>query len=300
MKQRILITGGAGQLGRALQQRMPADCPAGTDVRFMDSATLNITEPQQVQAVMEAFRPQLIINCAAYTAVDRAETDAGNAFRVNAEGVRTLAVACQQHDAGLLHISTDYVFGGDQQRPLSPADATAPLNVYGASKLAGEQVARDVLGGRLCIVRSAWLYSGEGHNFVRTMLRLMQAGTALRVVDDQYGCPTSALNLATVLWHLAERMQNGAVQPLYHFADGGSASWYEFAGEIQRVALSNGLLQQGVEITAVSTEEYPQAAQRPRYSVLDTGLLYQELGMVPQPWQQALQHVLHNMQVCSG
>ncbi|MEJ2677022.1 MAG: dTDP-4-dehydrorhamnose reductase [Acidihalobacter sp.] len=258
---RVLITGAGGQLGRELQRT----APAGAVLAAPTHAELDITDAAAVRRYCAEFDPEWIVNAAAYTAVDRAESEASQAYVVNAEAVRHLAEAAQAQGARLAQVSTDFVFDGAQGRPYRPDDAPHPLGVYGASKLAGERAAAEVLGERALIVRTAWVYAAQGHNFMRTMLRLMRERDRLGVVADQIGTPTSARGLAEALWAMLAAGLSG----IQHWTDAGVASWYDFALAIRDEALALGLLERAVPVAPLTTAEYPTPAPRAPFTVLD-------------------------------
>ncbi len=290
----VLLTGAGGQLGQCLQ----ASCPDWVRLRACDHQALDICDDNALRQACDG--QQLVINCAAFTAVDQAEIQPEKAYRVNAQAVAVLAEICRQQGARLLHLSTDYVFSAGGDTPLTSEAETGPLNIYGQSKLAGEQQAASILNDDLLVIRSAWLYSHYGHNFLRTMLGLMQAGRDLQVVNDQYGSPTSTAELAEVIWQSAWLLYNGQLQGIYHWAGSGVASWYEFAGEIQRQALSLGLLTQKVEITPLSSVAYAAnnpaiLAQRPAFSALDPAPLNARLERQPVCWRESLQCSLESL-----
>lgn len=230
----------------------------------MTRAELDIGDRVAVQEAVRSLKPSLIINAAAYTAVDKAEDEPDAAFRINRDAVRHLAEAAHATGARFLHVSTDYVFDGMKATPYLPQDAPNPLGVYGASKLAGEKAARDATDGAALVVRTAWVYAVSGRNFVNTMLKLMRDREEVRVVADQRGTPTHAGSLARALGLFAQISASG----LYHWTDGGEASWYEFALAIRAAASRCG--QAGLaRVTPISTAEYPTRARRPAYTVLD-------------------------------
>lgn len=280
---KVLITGAGGQLGRSLQQSVPTDI----DMVATGSDELDICDSMAVWDMISAQRPDVIINAAAYTAVDRAEAEEELAFRVNAEGVDRLARAAGSTGAKLVHVSSDFVFAGDSSVPYLPGAATAPLNAYGRSKLAGEHAA----GSGAVIVRTAWLYGPRGNNFVHTMLRLLRERDALRVVSDQIGTPTYAPSLAAAIWKLAGRSASG----IYHYTDSGVASWYDFAVAIQEEALEAGLLDRIVPIVPIATADYPVAARRPQYSVLDKRTTFAELDQVAPHWRTNLRQMMKDL-----
>ena len=283
---RTLITGGAGQLGRALTATAPASIRVDTPSR----AELDICSGEQVERYIERAEPQLIINAAAFTAVDKAESHRDEAARINIDGARNIAaVAAAKPDCRVIHISTDFVFDGTASSPYLPDSPTAPLSVYAATKLAGELEVVNALPSRSLILRTAWLYSLEGQNFLLTMLRLMRERRLVRVVADQVGTPTSTLSLAKVIWRFAERAD---VSGVYHWTDAGVASWYDFAVAIAEEGTVRGLLPDDVEVLPITTEEYPTPARRPRYSVLDKRSTVATLGVQQVHWRQSLRSVL--------
>lgn len=282
----VLLTGANGQLGRELQ----ATCPAFVTLVATDRDTLDITDPVQINHLLATHQPDAIINAAAYTAVDKAESDVAAAYAINQYGAGHLAQAAAAHDSYLMHISTDFVFDGSQPVPYLPADTARPLGVYGASKLAGEQQIQEKLPAA-CIVRTAWLYSVYGNNFVKTMLRLMRERDSLGVVCDQTGTPTWTGTVADTLWSLLEQRVSG----VWHCTDNGTASWYDFAVAIQEEALALGLLQRVVPIRPLRTAQYPTPAHRPAYSVLDRSRIEQQLGIALPHWRVSLRRMLRTM-----
>jgi len=257
---KVLIIG-SGQLAWDLIQTVPQ----GVDASKVGRGELDITQAEACVRVLNACRPDVVINGAAYTAVDKAESDRDAAFLVNEQGTANLAVACRSVGARLFHVSTDFVFDGQGNRPYRPGDAARPLSVYGASKLAGEQVLREQMPDAV-IVRTGWLYSCNGGNFVKTMLRLMVEKPELRVVSDQIGTPTWAKGLALLLWSGVLKAVPGG---LYHWSDAGVASWYDFTVAIQDIAVGKRILDKVIPIRPISTSEFPMQARRPAYSVLD-------------------------------
>ncbi len=281
---KVLIAGAGGQLGQALCRTAPADMT----VEARTSAQLDITDLEEVSAIVGQLRPDVIINAAAYTAVDRAEEEREHAFAVNARGPAHLAQAAAGCGARLIQVSTDYVFDGNSARPYRPLDPCHPLGSYGAGKRSGEEAVM-AAAGRWVIVRTSWLYAEAGNNFVRTMLRLMRERDALAVVADQIGSPTWARTLAQALWGVVAAP---TLHGLYHWADLGVASWYDFAVAIQEEAVACGLLQRAIPIRPLRSEEYPTAARRPAYSVLDTADLRDDLNLPGMHWREALRAML--------
>jgi dTDP-4-dehydrorhamnose reductase len=282
-----LLTGAGGQLGRELR----AATPEGWALLPYTSAMLDVTSAEAVEAILTAVRPQVVIHAAAYTAVDAAENDPERARLVNTRGAANVAEAARRIDARMVHISTDYVFGGTQGRAYLPDDAPAPLSVYGRSKLDGE---REVVRCRpeAVILRSAWLYSSHGSNFVLQMLERMRAGQALRVVSDQVGSPTWARSLADAVWRAAARPE---VHGVHHWTDAGVATWYDFAVAVQEEAMTLNLLTNGVSIMPVTSDDYRTAARRPGFSVLDKRATWAALDLPVHHWRVNLRRMLQEL-----
>jgi len=281
----ILLTGGSGQLGQELLTRL-AGMGEVTAVDRMPgkagSVVLDLSDLKQVENLLQRLRPDIVINTAAYTAVDRAESESRTAFRLNAELPACLARWCSDHDRFLLHYSTDYVFDGESKKPYRESDMPAPLGVYGETKLAGEWA----LGASSCrhiILRTSWVYSTHGNNFVLSMLRLARQRSELSIVSDQTGCPTWARNLAntsiTLLQHAIEHDHDDQPQGIFHYCDGSVVSWYDFASLIFEQAAELKLLHELPRLKSIRSTEYPQVARRPEYSVLDTALIQKTFGV---------------------
>lgn len=281
---RVLLVGGSGQLGRELQRCKPADM----ELLALGSSELDIRKVEDVAAKGTVFGPQVVINAAAYTAVDRAESEREAAFAVNAEGAEKFAQMACTVGAYCIQVSTDFVFDGEQSRPYLPTDRTNPLGVYGASKLAGEQMALAAYPEGVAVVRTAWLYSVFGNNFVTTMLRLMGERETIGVVADQVGTPTWGRGLAEALWRMCRVQPKG----IHHWTDAGMASWYDFAVAIQEEGIGRGLLAREIPILPINTVDYPTPARRPAYSVLDKTDTWAALGMTPPHWRVALRRML--------
>jgi dTDP-4-dehydrorhamnose reductase len=282
---KVLITGAGGQLGRALTARVPP----GVTVVALHRAQLDLADPAAIEQRVLAETPAVLINAAAYTAVDAAESARDVAFAVNAAAPAAMARACRAIGARLVHVSTDFVFDGTGSSPRTPQDATAPLNVYGESKLAGERALAEVEGLDWLVLRTAWVYSPWGRNFLLTMLRLMRERGGVRVVADQVGSPTSALSLADCVWRAAaDRGESG----ILHFTDAGVASWYDFAQAIAEEGASLGLIGDRVKVEPIASREFPSPARRPAYSVLDTQGARARLGIEPRHWRIALREVM--------
>ncbi|MDR2882345.1 MAG: dTDP-4-dehydrorhamnose reductase [Alistipes sp.] len=281
---RVLVTGAGGQLGTALRESAGAPV-TGDEWLFTDLAevaglteSLNITDRGAVDEFIGRRRPDVVVNCAAFTDVDRAETERGAAYLVNRDAPRFLAGAAVRVGAAMIHVSTDFVFDGNGSRPYTEDDRPAPLNVYGESKLAGERAVMES-GVRGAVVRTSWLYSPWGKNFVKAILRAAGANDTIRVVADQSGCPTSALSLAGAIVDMIPELGE---MGLFHFCDAGTVSRADFAVEIIRQA---GL---SCRVVPVGSDEYPSPARRPIYSALDTAKITRTFGIAPRPWQEPL------------
>jgi dTDP-4-dehydrorhamnose reductase len=271
---KVLITGCNGQLGRALNQLLAG---TATDIVNTDVDTLDICDSEQVLSFVKNTLPDTIINCAAHTAVDKCETDVENAERINALGPKNLAVAAKEINAQIVQVSTDYVFDGTAKKPYTETDTPCPQSVYGSTKLAGEKNVMETTD-KCYIVRTAWLY-GEGNNFVKTMLRLAKERDTITVVNDQFGSPTSALELGRMILHIVDSKQYG----IYHATCEGMTSWYEFARTIFTIAKAD------VNLIPVTTEEYAvTAAKRPAYSVLENARLNAMGSYRMKQWKDAL------------
>ena len=277
---KVLVTGAAGQVGKALI----ASAPESWDVEGVTRADCDLADEVALETLLQAKRPDLVINAAAYTAVDRAESEADLAHSINQDSVWVIASQLAAFGGRLVQVSTDFVFDGRSSRPYLPGDHMHPLSVYGRSKAAGE----DAAGPDAIICRTSWVYAPGGSNFVRTMLRLMTERDELRVVDDQIGSPTSAAGLAATLWALADKGRPG----IYHHRDAGVASWYDFAVAIAEEALAIGLIERAPAILPIPTTDYPTPAMRPHFSVLDDRDTRLLLGDRPPHWRTALRTML--------
>ncbi|EIJ36650.1 dTDP-4-dehydrorhamnose reductase [Thiothrix nivea] len=280
---KVLLTGANGQLGLELQ----ATCPADITLIAAGRDTLDITNPAQVATILAEYQPDAIINAAAYTAVDKAESDVENAYAINHKAAETLAQLASQHNIYLVHVSTDFVFDGLQSTPYAPDAVTSPQGVYGASKLAGERAVQTQCPAA-AIIRTSWLYSRYRGNFVKTMLRLAAERDALGVVVEQAGSPTWAHTLADTIWAFIAQQPQG----IFHCSDQGVASWYDFAVAIQEEAVNLGLLSKTVPVKPLLTAEYPTPARRPAYSVLDKRSTESILGYTLPHWRANLRLML--------
>ncbi|MFI7407093.1 dTDP-4-dehydrorhamnose reductase [Streptomyces sp. NPDC049627] len=280
---RWLVTGAGGMLGRDLVAELRT---RGEQVTGLDRKALDITDPAGVARALAAHRPGLVVNCAAYTAVDDAEKDEERALRVNGDGPRLLARACAAHEARLIQVSTDYVFAGDARTPYTEDDPPAPHNVYGRTKLAGEQGVSEELPAASAVVRTAWLYGVHGRNFVRTMIGLEARLDTVDVVDDQRGQPTWTADVAATIADLGPHVGVDATGVL-HATNSGEATWYDLAREVFRLLGADP-----DRVRPVTSEAFPRPAPRPAYSVLAHGRL-QRLGLAPpRDWRTALHEAL--------
>ena len=289
---KVLLLGASGQLGTALRASF-----ADYDVFAPDRAAADFLEPESLREVVRAARPHLILNAAAYTAVDRAESEREAAELVNHHAVRVLGEEAERAGAIVVHYSTDYVFDGAKADPWTETDAASPLNVYGASKLAGER-ALAAACSRHIILRTSWVYAATGSNFLRTMLRLGREREVLRVVDDQYGAPTSAAALASATRTVTDRVMGERPSDqwpgVYHASCGSRTSWCGFAQAIlARAAVQDG--QPVARVEAITSAEYPTAARRPRNSVLSNEELFRTFGVCLPSWEQALDAVFEEL-----
>lgn len=285
---KALVCGAGGQLGQELVLTCPEQCQAIPMTRSM----LDIADPVQVAKALDDTGPSWVINAAAFTAVDAAESEPESAHRVNAMGPEILALQCRERNIRFLHVSTDFVFDGTQGHPYAPDAEPNPLGVYGRSKLDGEN-AVIAAGGSSVILRTGWVYSRHGGNFVKTMLRLIAEREQLSVVEDQIGTPTWARGLALACWGLAD---HGDASGIYHWSDAGACSWYDFAVAIREIALELGLLRQAATLLPIPASQYPTPARRPAYSVLDKTLTRKLLGHSGNHWTSQLRAMLVDLQ----
>ncbi|GAA5445593.1 dTDP-4-dehydrorhamnose reductase [Microbulbifer sp. NBRC 101763] len=283
---KILVTGKNGQLATELQQQ----CPNEFELVSLAKEELDISDRAAVFSAVEHFCPDVIINAAAYTAVDKAEQEKEKAFSINTLGAENLAHACKEFNLRFLHVSTDFVFDGEKSSPYLVSDTVNPLGVYGSSKAEGESAVQNIIPEAI-ILRTAWVYAAHGKNFVNTMLRLMSERDELGVVADQVGTPTWTGSIAQALFCLAESKE---AYGIYHCTDLGVASWYDFAVAIFEEGKASGRIPLDKEliIKAIATKDYPTLARRPAYSVLDKSRLVDELGMELRNWRDSLRFAL--------
>ena len=289
---KILLTGANGQVGRELARKGLRE---GFHVLPYDRKALDIRDPRSVERAIQREACALVINAAAYTAVDMAESEPAAALAVNRHGAGHLASSCAQAGIPLIHISTDYVFDGQKGRPYLEIDPLSPLGVYGKSKAEGEAEIRSRTEAHI-IIRTAWLYGVQGHNFVRTMLRMGQERERLKVVNDQFGCPTYAADLADAILAVARQvLQKGEIPwGTYHYCGSGVTTWYGFAQAIFRIAERYVDLRVK-ELEPISTTEYPAQARRPAWSVLDCSLIKRTFGITPPPWEESLARMMQRL-----
>jgi dTDP-4-dehydrorhamnose reductase len=279
----ILVTGANGQLGRELQSLVP-DFP---NYRFLFTTKLelDILHPVETGEYFSTRSIDYCINCAAYTAVDKAETEKENAFFINAYAVACIADICHKNNTQLIHISTDYVFDGTADEPYKETDRTSPVSVYGKSKMHGEELALRNEPSAI-IIRTAWLYSSFKNNFVKTMLKLMKEKKSINVVNDQLGSPTYAADLAAAIMQIIASGKSKENPGIYHYTNAGITNWYEFAVAIKKLTGSNCI------VNPIPTSEYPTPAKRPAYSVLDSTKIKETFGVAIPDWEESLKRCL--------
>ena len=286
---RVLVTGGSGQVGSALRD----SAPDGVVLRAPPSRALDIRNRASVEAAFSAWEPDLAVNAAAYTQVDRAEEETGAAMDVNATGAGNLAAACAASGCPLIHLSTDYVFDGSKAGPYLEDDAPAPLNAYGRSKLEGERAVRQTLEAHL-ILRISWVFGATGSNFVRTMTRLADS-EEVRVVNDQHGTPCAASSVARAIWHVAEHWRAAPHRGTYHFASTPVTTWYEFAAAVYASIREVHPTARTPRLVPITTAERPALARRPLNSVLECARLYADFGLAAPDWRPALRAVVRQL-----
>jgi dTDP-4-dehydrorhamnose reductase len=288
----VLVTGSNGQLGQSLQH-LAAKYPTLKFV-FCNSETLDITNFENVTQLFNQHKPQFCINTAAYTAVDKAESESEKAFEINVTGAKNLAKACLQNNTVLVHVSTDFVFDGESSKPYTENDAPNPTGIYGQTKLDGEKAIQQILASHL-IIRTSWVYSQFGNNFMKTMLKLASSRDSLSVVSDQIGTPTNAVDLADAIlkiisqnWDFETKSNTQHLQSnfgTYHFSNLGQCSWYDFAKKIFEIHKTK------IQLTPIPTTSYPTPAKRPSYSVLDKSKILNVFKIEIKPWEESLKSV---------
>ena len=291
---KLLITGAHGQVGSDLVTLAIA---AGYIVSAASRSELDISQQSIVTSFLEDIKPDLVINAAAYTAVDKAEEEQDLAYAINRDGAKYLAIACARQNIPLFHISTDYVFDGTQAEPYKETDTPSPLGVYGNSKWQGEEAIREQLHDYI-ILRVAWVFGEHGNNFVKTMLRLGNERDSLSIVADQSGGPTPAKNIAETLITLARQYQESKTLKwgTYHYCGSPQTTWFDFADNIFRQAKDLNLLNKNIKLTPITTEQYPTAAKRPANSMLDCSAIKATFNINMPDWRMALKTILTNLQ----
>ena len=284
---KIMLFGANGQLGWELGRT----CPEGINLFAYDYPEIDLMDSDRIAAFIRNNHPDVLINAAAYTAVDKAEQEQEAADRLNHGAVRQISDICSAEKIHLVHISTDFIFNGMNYKPYLPQDKPDPVSIYGATKLKGELAVREILDNDATILRTAWLYSAHGSNFVKSMLKFMETKPELNVIDEQIGTPTWANGLATAIWSAIDKKLTGT----HHFTDAGVASWYDFAIAIQEEALNLNLIQKEIPINPIPASQYPTPAERPFYSVLDKISLWQALDIKPIHWRKQLRSMLKEL-----
>lgn len=285
---RILVTGHDGQVAQSLGEKAQ-----GHELVFTSYPDFDLSKPETIEAAVARIQPELIVSAAAYTAVDKAESEPQLAMAINGDGPGVLARAGAKIGAPIIHLSTDYVFDGSLDRPWREDDPTGPLGVYGATKLAGEQAVQ-ASGATHAVIRLAWVYSPFGNNFVKTMLRLAETRDTLNVVEDQVGCPSSALDIATAVLKVVERWQaDGAASGLWHFTGSGETNWADFARAIFAESAKHG--GPVADVVGIPSSGYPTLAKRPANSRLDCTRFAESFGYRAPPWQDSLRMVLDRL-----
>jgi len=293
---KLLIIGSKGQLGSELVR----ECKKN-DFSYLalDLPEFNITDPYQVEKTFADFKPSIVINASAYTNVDKAETEPEIAFSVNSDGPANIAVSCDKNRIPIIHVSTDYVFDGSKGQPYAESDPVSPLGVYGKSKEEGESKLRSILKQHI-ILRTSWLYGAYGHNFVKTMLRLGIEKEIIKVVSDQYGCPTCAADLAKAVVDISKQItQNPKIAwGTYHYCGLGITTWHKFAKAIFEIA-SQYQNYKVSSVEAITTAQYPTRTKRPAFSALDCGLIKKHFGISTKPWQESLEKTIERILMVS-
>ena len=283
---KVVVFGTSGQLARSLRDFEAPEINSS----FLSRADCDLSDPEMIREALAREKPEIIINAAAYTNVDQAEQESEVATQINATAPRIMAQWAAHHSTNLIHISTDFVFNGMARSPYKPEDETAPICCYGRSKRKGEIDVIEIAPKATMIIRTSWLYSEYGTNFVKTMLRLMQERDDLSIVNDQRGSPTYAASLARIIMQII--IKNRFKPGIYHWTDGADVTWYEFAREVQKGALEIGLLERAIPLNKISAEQYSAPARRPNYSVLDTTTMRELLNTDNDDWQLNLRLAL--------
>ena len=284
---KILLLGSNGQLGWEICRTSKKNVL----LTFLDYPEVDFCDFKSIAKCIEDSSPDCIINAAAYTNVDKAEQESELAYKINYEAVSEIARICKEKKIFLVHISTDFVFSGKNFQPYKTEDKLCPESIYGKSKARGEKAVRRILLNNSLIIRTAWLYSSHGNNFVKTMLKLMKEKNTINVIDDQVGTPTWAFRLAKSIWNALNKNLYGVL----HITDAGVASWYDFATAIKEEAIKAGLLNKDIQIVPIPTIQYPTPAKRPMQSVLDKTSTWKVIGMIPVHWRSSLRAMLREL-----
>lgn len=292
---KIILTGANGQIGREIQRHIPAKLYSEIQLIPLSHSALDISDPMAINKMFIDYRPDLIINAAAFTAVDRAEKETTRAYAVNAQGPQLLAQGCAALQIPLIHLSTDYIFNGEKKSPYTELDTPSPLSIYGQSKWQAELAIMSDLPQHI-ILRTSWVFGYFGHNFVKTILELAQKQSTLRIVADQLGSPTSAKSLAKTIWQIIQKISFAEIPwGTYHYTNYPAVSWYDFASAILQQARNH--LDLTVGLIPITTADYPTLAKRPSYSVLNCQKLEFELGIKQDAWQLELVSLLENLRL---
>ena len=283
----VLLTGASGQVGKYLVHT----CPDKVNLLALDKHALDISNRDNIKEIFNQFEPNLVINAAAYTSVENAEAEKELAYQINRNGVANIALACKTNNIRLIHYSTDYVFDGNNSSPYTIQDIPNPINVYGQSKLEGEKKALEINCDKTLIIRTSWVYSNHGDNFVKTMLKLMNENESIEIITDQTGTPTWAKSIAKITWRFVIQPELNGV---FNFSDSGSTTWFEFAKEIQSIATKYNILNNATKIIPITTEDYSSNVKRPLYSVLDCNKTWELLNVKPDDWRTSLGKMLQN------
>lgn len=298
---KVLLTGSAGQLGQALLASKPehVDLILTSRAGGHNQIALDLADSDACRDIVREYRPDWVLNAGAYTAVDQAESEPDMAYAVNAGAPRAFGEALLETDGRLLQLSTDFVFNGQQGCPYRVEQSRDPLGIYGQSKAEGEAAVEQLLvgSGKGTILRTSWVYGPAGRNFLLTMIRLHREQKQLKVVSDQVGCPTSTCSLAMACWTLVDWDSKAYLPSWLHWSDAGVASWYDFAVAIGELAYSRGVIERAAEVIPITSAEYPTAAQRPSYSLLDCTDTRQGLGLSAEHWRHALESVIADVEI---
>jgi dTDP-4-dehydrorhamnose reductase len=276
----VLVTGANGQLGQAIQ--FVAGNYPKIEFVFCSSSDLDITNKENCETVFKTIKPDFCINAAAYTAVDKAESDSEKAHLINCIGAKNLAESCKEFDVKLIHVSTDFVFDGSKKEPYNESDLPNPKGVYGRTKLEGEKAIQEVLDAYF-IIRTSWVYSQFGNNFMKTMLRLASERTSLNVVNDQIGTPTNAVDLANAILKIVESKTSQGQYGIYNFSNEGQGSWFDFAKKIFEIN------EVKIDLNPIPTTQFPTPAERPKYSVLDKTKIKTTFGIPIRSWEDSIE-----------